>query len=102
MRLLIFSVAAGLAILTLAGAAQKPETEGPYKVQKTAKVGGDGGFDYVYADSDGRRLYVARSGPEPRINVFNLDTLDPAGEISKTGAHGAVTDTKSHHGFSSS
>jgi len=26
-------------------------------------VGGDGGFDYVTADPDGRNLYVARSGP---------------------------------------
>ncbi len=33
-----------------------------YKVIKTVKVGGEGGSDYVYADSDARRLYVARSG----------------------------------------
>ena len=45
---------------------------------KTAKVGGAGGFDYVYADESGRKLYVARSGNPGRINVFNLDTLAPA------------------------
>ena len=75
---------------------------GPYHVQKTAKVGGEGGFDYVYADADGRRLYIARSGPAPRVSVFNLDTLEPAGEIPMTNARGAATDAQSHHGFASS
>lgn len=75
--------------------------DGPYKVLKTAKVGGDGGFDYVNADETGRRLYIARSGPNARINVFNLDTLEPVGEI-KASAHGVAVDPKSHHGFASS
>lgn len=74
----------------------------PYKVLKTAKVGGDGGFDYVYADSDGRRLYVARSGPSKRISVFDLNTLAPVTEIADVAAHGAVVDPKSNHGFASS
>ena len=45
--------------------------DGPYKVLKSAKVGGDGGFDYVYADAGGRKLYVARSGPTKRISVYD-------------------------------
>src|SRR5271155_5661158 len=75
---------------------------GPYKVLKTAKVGGAGGFDYVYADETGRKLYIARSGAGARITVFNLDTLEPAGEIPNTAAHGAVVSVKSNHGFGSS
>jgi DNA-binding beta-propeller fold protein YncE len=90
----IFAVAAAI------GFAQ--QIDGPYKVLKTAKVGGEGGFDYVNADSDGRRLYVARSGPTKRIAVFDLDTLEAAGEIPGIGAHGAAVDPKSHHGFASS
>ena len=82
--------------------AQQPAAGGPYKVLKTAKVGGAGGFDYVYADSDGRRLYIPRTGPAPRITVFNLDTLEPAGEIPNVNARGAVVDPKSGHGFASS
>lgn len=77
--------------------------QGPYKILKTAKVGGAGGFDYVYADSAGRRLYVPRSGrPDARITVFNLDTLEPTGEIPEVSAHGAAVDPKSNHGFVSS
>ncbi len=92
--------AALITALSIAGFAVAQD--GPYKVLKTAKVGGEGGFDYVYADSDGRRLYVPRSGPSKRISVFDLDTLQPAGEIPDVGAHGAAVDPKSHHGFASS
>jgi DNA-binding beta-propeller fold protein YncE len=74
--------------------------QGPYKVVKTAKVGGVGNFDYVYADSAGRRLYIPRTGnPGARISVFNLDTLEPAGEIAGINARGAAVDPKSNHGF---
>lgn len=90
----------GLAVTTLMFASAVSAQQ--YKVLKTAKVGGAGGFDYVYADAAGRKLYVARTGPTPRINVFNLDTLEPAGEIPNVGAHGAVVSTKSNHGFASS
>jgi YVTN family beta-propeller protein len=85
----------------MTGFAQQAPSTGPYKVLKTAKVGGGGGYDYVYADAAGRRLYIARTGPMPRINVFDLDTLDPVGEISTTNAHGVVVDEKSNHGFAS-
>ena len=37
----------------------------------TAKVGGEGSFDYVYADAAARRLYIPRGA---RVTVFNLDT----------------------------
>jgi len=67
-----------------------------------AKVGGDGGFDYVYADDAGRKLYIARSGQTGRVSVFDLDTLAPAVEIPANGGHGAAVDPKSGHGFVSS
>lgn len=73
--------------------------DGPYKILKTMKVGGAGGFDYVYADAAGRRLYIPRTGQGARITVFNLDTLESAGEIPETSARGAAVDPKSNHGF---
>jgi len=96
MRPLRLLTAVAALALASAGLAQ-----GPYKLMKTAKTGGDGGFDYVYADDAGRRLYVPRTGPSARVSVFNLDTLEPAGEI-KASARGAAVDPKSHHGFCSS
>ncbi|MGH3169679.1 MAG: hypothetical protein ACRDN0_27845 [Trebonia sp.] len=59
------------------------------------------GFDYVYANSAGRRLYVARRSTPPHIAVYNLDTLDPVGNIANVGAHGAVFDPQTMEAFSS-
>jgi uncharacterized protein YjiK len=75
---------------------------GPYQVLKKAKVGGAGNFDYVYADEAGRRLYIPRMGNPGRITVFDLDTLEPAGEIPNANGHGAAVDAKSGHGFATS
>lgn len=75
---------------------------GPYKVLKIQLVGGDGGFDYVTADADGRNLYVARSGPTGHIGVFNLDTLAKVGDIPDVSSHGAAVDTATGHGFATS
>jgi DNA-binding beta-propeller fold protein YncE len=75
----------------------------PYKVVKRVKVGGVGGFDYVYADVDGRRLYVPRPGATgARIMVFDLDSLASVGEIPNANARGVAVDPESHHGFGSS
>jgi len=95
-------VSAGVALIAAAGFAHRAPGDGTYQVQKVVKVGGDGGFDYVYADSAGRKLYVARGGQGARVDVFDLDTLASAGQIAKTSAHGAATDAKTHHGFASS
>jgi len=93
---------AAITILACSLLAQQSSTPGPYKVLRTAKVGGAGGYDYVNADVAGRRLYIARTGPMPRINVYDFDTLGPVGEIPTTNSHGAVIDPKSNHGFASS
>jgi len=93
-------LAAAIAMTASIGVAQKDEATGPYKVLKTAKVGGDGGFDYLFADAGARRLYMPRSGPMGRLTVFNLDTLESVGAIADVKAGGAVVDPKSHHGFS--
>src|SRR5664279_5361628 len=102
MRRFSLILAAGIALVAFIGLSQQAPTAGPYKVLKTAKVGGEGGFDYVYADVAGRRLYIPRSGAGARVTVFNLDTLKPVGEIPHANARGAAVDPKSHHGFASS
>jgi DNA-binding beta-propeller fold protein YncE len=93
-------VAAGIAMLASMGAAGPLPAAGPYKILKTAKVGGEGGFDYISADVQGRRLYVPRNGPMGQLMVFNLDTLESVGAVADVRAGGAVVDPKSHHGFS--
>ena len=97
--ILTFAVIVPLAV----GFAQESSSGGPYKVLNSAKVGGEGGWDYIYADSAGRRLYIprgaAQQGGQARLTVFNLDSLAPVGEIDGAGGHGAAVDPKSGHGF---
>lgn len=95
-------ILAALAILLPVAVVARAQESGPYQVLKIKLVGGDGGFDYVTADSESRNLYVARSGPDGHIGVFNLDTLTQVGDIPGTSAHGAAVDTATGHGFATS
>jgi DNA-binding beta-propeller fold protein YncE len=95
---------------TVFASAALAQQTGPYKVLKTARVGGEGGWDYIFADSAGRRLYIPR-GATPatdtapavavRLTIFDLDTLERVGEIAGVGGNGAAVDPKSGHGFTS-
>jgi DNA-binding beta-propeller fold protein YncE len=105
-----------VALFTCAGLAFQAGSDGPYKVLKTAKVGGEGGTDYIYADTAGRRLYITRGETqaqaatdarpavpafEKRLTIFDLDTLEPVGVIPGVGGNGATVCPKTGHGFTS-
>lgn len=102
-----FVLALTVALAALAPAAF-PQESGPYKVLQRAKVGGEGGWDYIYADAVGRRLYIPRrafppnSGVETRLSIYNLDSLQLIDEIKDVGGQGTAVDPKSGHGFTSS
>ena len=59
------ATALSVACIATALSAQQPSTDSPYKVLQRAKVGGEGGSDYIYADVVGRRLYIPRGGTVP-------------------------------------
>jgi DNA-binding beta-propeller fold protein YncE len=113
MRLNHLPLAPALVLFTISGIAQQ---QGPYKVLKTARVGGEGGWDYIYAEAAARRLYIPRGATKPvpatdtspeipavpaRLTIFDLDTLDRIGEISGVSGNGTAVDPKSGHGFTS-
>ena len=75
------------------------QTDTPYKVLDTTQLMGNGGIDYVYADNDGRRVYVPRGAD---TFVFDLDSHKYIGAITNVSGHGVAIDTKTHHGVSSS
>lgn len=116
MRRALAIVGVGMVCAAAAAFAQ-PGTAGPYKILKTAKVGGEGGWDYIFADSAARRLYIPRGAVREaaatatapavpaapaRIIAYNLDTLEKAGEIPDTGGNGVAVCPGTGHGFSSS
>ena len=88
------------AIGILAASSALAQDAGPYKVINSVKVGGLGMWDYCYAESDGRKLYIPRGN---RVTVYDLDSLKSLGEIPNTNrVHGVAVDPASGHGFSSS
>lgn len=102
MRPLFLICAVAVVVAPSLGWTQPAPSAGPYHVLKTVKAGGAGGFDYINADVEGRRLYIPRRGDGARITIFDLDTLMPAGEIPNVNGHGAVVDAKTNHAFTSS
>src|SRR5262245_46605163 len=105
-----------IALFASVGLAFQAGGDGPYKVLKTAKVGGEGNTDYIYADTAARRLYITRGATqaqaatdtrpavpaaEKRLTIFDLDTLEPVGTINGVGGNGATVCPKTGHGFTS-
>ncbi len=70
-----------------------------YKVVNTWKLGGDGGWDYLTADSAGHRLFIARA---TRVMVIDTESGKQVGEIPDTaGVHGVALDYEIGRGFTS-
>src|SRR5690242_18854532 len=105
-------VLARVVSITPALAAQQPSTDAPYKVLKAARVGGEGGWDYLFAAPVGRRLYTPRGGTPGaratdstparpagpgRIMVYNLDNLDSVGAVMESGGDRKSTRLNSSH-----
>jgi DNA-binding beta-propeller fold protein YncE len=88
-----------LGISLLTGHVLAQDSAAPYKVLDTTQLMGNGRIDYVYADNDGRRIYVPRG---EQTFVFDLDSHKYIGAIADISGHGVAIDSATHHGFSSS
>jgi len=93
MRLRSLLLSLALLFLSLSSIAAGPG----YHLVNTWKLGGDGGWDYLTADGDARRLYIARA---TRVMVVDLDSGKLIAEISDTpGVHGITIDHKRGRGY---
>ncbi len=82
-------------LMALAGLAEGAD----YKVVRTWRLGGDGGWDYLTADSTGHRLFIARA---TRVMVVDTKSGKQVGEIPETtGVHGIALDAELGRGFTS-
>jgi len=89
--LVVLAMVAALSVFAAAQAAPG------YKVVKTWKLGGDGGWDYLTVDADGRRLFIARSN---RVMVVDEDSGKLIAEIADTpGVHGVALVSEVGRGF---
>jgi len=72
-------------------------TAGAYRIIKKIPIAGDGGWDYVAADSEGRRLYVSHN---TEIVVLDLDSGAIVGKITAgEDTHGAAIARELGRGF---
>ena len=79
-------------------AAPAPGASG-YKVIKTVALGGEGGWDYVYVESDARRVYISRG---THTVVMDADKYSVLGDIPETqGVHGIAIAADLGRGFTS-
>src|SRR6266567_8333201 len=92
-RWLVSIISVSLAAVALAAA-------GPgYHVIKTYKLGGEGGWDYLTADSDARRTYISRG---THVMVIDADSGKSVGDIADTpGVHGIALAPELGKGFTS-
>jgi len=68
-----------------------------FKLSGSIDIGGEGGWDYSYADSVNRKLYVSHGN---EVDVFDLDSRKPAGKISGLNRiHGIATADGLNRGF---
>ena len=76
-----------------------PQAAGPsgYRVEKTIRIGGEGGWDYTTTDSAARRIYVSHG---THVVVFDADTQEKVGDIPDTqGVHGIAVAPDFARGF---
>jgi len=93
------AVPISLIVLALMIALPAVASGADYKVVNTWKLGGDGGWDYLIADSDGHRLFIARA---TRVMVIDTESGKQIGEIPDTaGVHGIALDPEIGRGFTS-
>lgn len=70
-----------------------------YHVLKTYNVGGEGGWDYLIADSEARRVYISRG---THVMVMDADSGKIVGDIPDTpGVHGIAIAPEVGRGFTS-
>lgn len=104
----LFALAAVVALPLPQAGAQQPgaaqaEPKKPaatsYHVVRKFEVGGEGGWDYLTVDADGRRLFVSRS---THVMVLDADTGKVLGDIPDTsGVHGIALAPDLNKGFTS-
>ena len=90
---------AGITICAAQTPTDKTKTPNGYHLLKKIEIGGEGGWDYLFADSDAHRLYVSRA---TKVVVIDTETGAAIGEIPDTkGVHGIAVADKLGKGFTS-
>ncbi len=92
MKRILALVLAAATIAAVPAAAQKS-----YKLADRVKLGGEGGWDYLTYDPDGKRVFITRS---THVMVVDAASLKPTGDIPDlSGVHGVALAPELGRGF---
>jgi YVTN family beta-propeller protein len=101
LRQLFICLIASLAVVVLVAVSPGSRAAAPagYHVVKSYKLGGEGGWDYVFLDSAARRVYLSRG---THVMVVDADSGAIVGDIPDTaGVHGVAIAPDLVKGFTS-
>jgi YVTN family beta-propeller protein len=71
--------------------------KGGYHLLQKIEIGGEGGWDYLFADGDAHRLYVSHG---VKVEVIDTETNKKVGEIAGLkGVHGIATAAEFGRGY---
>jgi len=97
LRLVARSFAATALLCCLLAASHPIAAQQPYKVIDRWKIGGDGGWDALIADSSAHRLYLTHGN---RVDVVDTQAGKLVGSIANLrGTHGVALDTAGKFGY---
>lgn len=98
-RFAVLASIACLASASISAAQTTASAPGGYHVTKKIAAGGEGGWDYLTADPEARRLYVSRGS---HVMVFDMDRDSLIADIQNTpGVHGIALAKSLNRGFTS-
>ncbi len=93
----LFLALFGASICIAQTSSSKSQISSGYHLLKKIEVGGEGGWDYLFADADAHRLYVSHA---TKVVVIDTETGNKVGEIPNTnGVHGIAVAAKLGRGF---
>src|SRR5271167_4151657 len=92
MKRILALIVALFTIAVISAAAQKS-----YKLAERVKLGGEGGWDYLTYDPDGKRVFITRG---THVMVVDAASLKPTGDIPDlSGVHGVALAPELGRGF---
>jgi DNA-binding beta-propeller fold protein YncE len=95
----VLALGAALFTGTISSAAGQAAGPSGYHVIKSVAVGGEGFWDYLAVDSEGRRLYISHG---THVQVMDVDSYALVGDIPDTqGVHGIAVAPELGRGFTS-
>lgn len=87
----------GVVIAILVAVAASVTAQKPFTVLDKWKIGGEGGWDYLTADSSAHRLYITHGG---RVEVLDAASGKSLGAITGLkGTHGVALDDAGKYGY---